>query len=682
MWVNPAFTQITGYSLPDIVGKTPSILKSGVLPSSFYKELWDTILSGRVWHGELSNRHKLGHIYIEEQTIAPVTNRAGAITHFIGVKQDITQRKLREEMLERRNAELAVMASTIATITSSPEVDSVLESIVGSIKELLPGAMGATIQVEARAGRLATRAATQGLPRSPSGLVFEPGQGIAGLCFETSQIVNVPDVGEDDRFLPGSSKPAYRSLLAVPIDSGGRALGVLCVESAQANAFSSHEERLSRLFAGSAAIAMLHAAEYQGRARAERELKRYSEHLESMVEERTADLKLAQERLLEQQRLEREVALAAEVQSSILPHRKPDLPGYEFEGVALAARYVSGDMYDWSGSSAERCYLALADIAGKGVPAAMMTSTARALLRETALRKVGPSETLTGLNRFLYDDLTRAGMFITLVVASLEQRTAALDYASAGHTEVLWFRSWSGTCERLSATAPPIGVLREYAVGERRVLLCPGDVLVFYSDGVTEAADAADQLFGTERLIEVLTRSSRLSAADLANSIVGAVDRFSKGLLSDDLTLIVVKALPRTVSFHYPGDLEHMQEAVALVRTIGEAYGRCFAYELELAASEILTNIAQHSYQGTSGEVRGELRLEGDRLELDLYDDGAPFDIAAVPARRSPEATEGGYGLHIVRELMDEVAYSAGTQRGNHWHLVKRRGQGGKDDGG
>ena len=258
------------------------------------------------------------------------------------------------------------------------------------------------------------------------------------------------------------------------------------------------------MFAGSAAIAINHATEYEARLQAEQRLERYSERLEAMVEERTADLQAAQARLLEQQRLEQEVALAAQVQASLLPDHTPALPGYEFAGVALAARYVSGDMYDWSGVTSEQCFMALADIAGKGVPAAMLTSTARALLRDLAARKSPPGPALSSLNRSLYDDLTRAGMFVTVAAASLDRRTAAVDLASAGHTEVLWYRTMKGLCERLPATGPPIGVVPTYAIEERRFVLRPGDILVLFSDGVTEAESEKGEFFGTDRLIELL----------------------------------------------------------------------------------------------------------------------------------------------------------------------------------
>jgi PAS domain S-box-containing protein len=683
-WVNPAFTRITGYTLPEMMGNTHRVLKSGRQPDAFYAEMWGTILAGRVWHGELYNRHKDGHVYIEEQTIAPVSDDDGIITHFIGIKQDVTRRKEYEETLERRNAELVVMARAIGSITSSLEIDAVLGAIVDAAAELVPHALGAVVQMVGPAGQLITRAAC------PPQLAMEPelgaGAGAAGLAYQERRIVNIVDVREDSRHVVGSpSAPApYRSLLAVPLSSGTGVVGVLSVVAEAPGAFDTHEEDLLGLFAGSAAIAMGHAAEYEARVEAEEEIKLYSEQLAIMVEERTADLRAAQVKLLEQQRLEQEVQLAAEVQASILPHTIPDLPGYEFAGVALAARYLSGDLYDWIGFGPDHVYLALADIAGKGVPAAMMVATARALLRDAADRKSPPGMALGSVNRSLYDDLTRVGRFITIVTAHLDRRTAAVDYASAGHTEVLWYRAASDACDRLPATAPPVGVLPDIAIPERRINLCPGDTLLFYSDGVTEAEREKDEFFGIDRLGALVRQHAALPAAALAQAVVDAVDGFSRGMRSDDLTLIVVKALPRTVPFGCASELGPMEGALELVRTLAQPYGESFAYELELAVSEILTNIIQHAYRGACGEIRGEFRLEADRIQIDVYDRGVSFNLASVPhlaAVPDPDrdvrrTSERGYGVHIVRQVMDEVDYWPSTEAGNHWRLVKRRTSG------
>jgi serine/threonine-protein kinase RsbW len=124
-----------------------------------------------------------------------------------------------------------------------------------------------------------------------------------------------------------------------------------------------------------------------------------------------------------------------------------------------------------------------------------------------------------------------------------------------------------------------------------------------------------------------------------------------------------------------------MEGAMELVRALAQPYGESFAYELELAVSEVLTNIIQHAYKGACGEIRGEFRLEADRIQIDVYDRGVPFNLASVPRlaavpdrdRDVRRTSERGYGVHIVRQVMDEVDYWPSTEAGNHWRLVKRR---------
>jgi anti-sigma regulatory factor (Ser/Thr protein kinase) len=312
----------------------------------------------------------------------------------------------------------------------------------------------------------------------------------------------------------------------------------------------------------------------------------------------------------------------------------------------------------------------------------MITSSARALLRDAADRKSPPGAALGSVNRSLYEDLTHVGRFITIVAAYLDRRTAAVDYASAGHTEVLWYRAAAKACERLPATAPPVGVLPDIVIPQRRIGMCPGDILFFYSDGVTEAERERDEFFGTDRLVDLVLQQAALPAEELAQAVVDAVDGFSRGMRSDDLTLIVVKALPRTVPFECASELGPMEGALELVRALGEPYGESFAYELELAVSEILTNIIQHAYQGKGGDIRGEFRLEADQIQIDVYDRGAPFDLSAVPDpcgardRDLRRPSERGYGVHIVRQVMDEIDYWPSTEDGNHWRMVKRRTSG------
>jgi serine phosphatase RsbU (regulator of sigma subunit)/anti-sigma regulatory factor (Ser/Thr protein kinase) len=428
-------------------------------------------------------------------------------------------------------------------------------------------------------------------------------------------------------------------------------------------------------------VVMTFVTEITWRKEAERELKAYSERLEELVEERTRGLRAAQAQLLAQQRLQQEVELAAQVQASLLPRAVPSIDGYDFAATARPARYVSGDVYDFIATESGACHIVLADIAGKGIPAALLASTARTLVRAETDHAESPAAILTSVGRSFYDDLNHAEMFITFLVARLDPRWGRLTYASAGHVQILHWRAMDGTVDLLPATGMPIGVLPEAAIAERVEDVCPGDVLLFSSDGIVEAANAAGELFGMDRLVATLVANAGRPAADLAQAIVSAVEAFCGDVpRSDDLTLVVLQAQPRTLSFAYPAALAHLNEVTGLIRRATAPYGDDFAYQMELAASEIVTNVIEHSYRGASGEIRGQIDLTPDRVSIDVYDDGRPFDPQATSAPPRGALREGGYGLLIAEELTDELSYEPASSSGNHWRLMKRIVEGVSDD--
>ncbi len=417
-------------------------------------------------------------------------------------------------------------------------------------------------------------------------------------------------------------------------------------------------------------IILLH--EITQRKQIQAALQAYSEQLEVMVEQRTRGLEVAQGQLLAQQRLQQEIELAAQIQASLLPAHVPSFAGYDFAATAIPSRYVSGDLYDFIIVDPETCHIVVADIAGKGVPAALLSSTARTLIRAETDHETSPGRILTSVNASFYRDLAQAEMFITFLTARLDARLGALAYANAGHTAALWWRQVTGCCEECPATGLPIGILPDSVIEERSLALHPGDVLVLYSDGIPEAANTVGELFGMERLTALVNAYPHLSAAELMQQIVGDVETFVGGApRSDDITLLVLKVLPRTLSFDCEAVLDNLYMITPLVGRAAQPYGESFAYAVELAASEIVSNIIEHAYRATSGRICGTLHLLSDRLQLDLYDDGAAFDLDALAPPAPGEIREGGYGLFIARKVLDELSYTAHTARGNHWKLVK-----------
>jgi len=418
-------------------------------------------------------------------------------------------------------------------------------------------------------------------------------------------------------------------------------------------------------------------AKFRARERFEAE----SEKLGVMVEEGGAQIRALQAEVARQQRLEQDILMAAEVQRSLLPTENPDIRGFEYSSAAIPARYISGDFYDHIMPSPSLCDIIIADVSGKGIPAAMMTSAARMMFRHADSPDNNPASLLTEMNESLYDDLERTEMFLTAQLIRIDTNRGSIAYASAGHTEALLCRPSSGECRRLPSTAPPIGIMKETDIGQLEIRVRPDDYLVIYSDGITEAVAAEDggELFGMDRFIGLLRKASDLSASNIVQKVLAAVRNFSgEGSLADDLTLIVLKATPRDIHFSATPSMDNLDPAVAFVRDAGLAYGESFVDAMELVASELVTNAITHTRPNGAGAMNIDLRLEHDRMIFDISYPGEVFDGGSLGLKLPPPLDEGGRGILIVRALVDELKYEhsgEGPTNINHWHIVKVVGE-------
>ena len=253
---------------------------------------------------------------------------------------------------------------------------------------------------------------------------------------------------------------------------------------------------------------------------------------------------------LQRQRLEEELAVARQIQLSLLPDAYPDIPGWEMVLVYEAARLVGGDLFDLfeSESGSGRWSLVVADVTGKGVPAALFMGLSRTVVRLAAQAGKRPAQVLAQVNTYILRD-SRSNLFLSALYAELDVHTGALSYANGGHNRPLWWRAATGAAtgdvEELAARGTILGAFDDIRLDEETIDIAPGDLVVFYTDGVTEAMDAAKREFGEGRLNSALRASAQGSVFDVADAIVGAVSAFTGNTpQSDDFTLFVMRRLP------------------------------------------------------------------------------------------------------------------------------------------
>jgi sigma-B regulation protein RsbU (phosphoserine phosphatase) len=245
---------------------------------------------------------------------------------------------------------------------------------------------------------------------------------------------------------------------------------------------------------------------------------------------------------LKQQRLEEELAIARQIQLSLLPKGYPVIPGWEFATVYEPAWQVGGDFYDLYPlpGAPDRLSLVVADVTGKGIPAALLMAFSRTIMRSESTGGRGPARTLRRANRAIVHDV-RSSLFLSACCATLDTGTATLVYASGGHDPPLWFRAETGGTQWLSARGFVLGAFPEVKPEECAIDLGPGDLLVFYTDGVTEARGPSRDLFGEKRLRATVEAHARGGAGQTKRALVGELEAFKAGTpQSDDLTLLIV----------------------------------------------------------------------------------------------------------------------------------------------
>ncbi len=265
------------------------------------------------------------------------------------------------------------------------------------------------------------------------------------------------------------------------------------------------------------------------------------EHKNQQLAQALDDLRAAQAELLKQARLKRDVEIAASVQRSILPAEFPAISGFEFGVQATPAREVGGDFYDVPLIGDDSFGLVVADVSGKSVQAAIFMAIVRALLLREAAEHLSPADTVQKLQRQLLKTST-AEMFVTLFygIVNIESRTMA--YVRAGHERPILYRAATRQLELLDPPGRFIGLLPGLTVEESSVTFQPGDCLVCYSDGVTDAENANGDFFGVDRLMAVVHATGRAPAQQIADRIAHTVSQFRGDVpQSDDITILVAK---------------------------------------------------------------------------------------------------------------------------------------------
>ena len=376
------------------------------------------------------------------------------------------------------------------------------------------------------------------------------------------------------------------------------------------------------------------------------------------------------------QRMADELDVGREIQMGMLPLIFPAFPQrHEFSVFASLnpAREVGGDFYDFFFIDDDHFCFCVGDVSGKGVPAALFMAVTHALIESRATDDQSPASILAHVN----GDISRhneASMFVSVFLAILDLRTGQFSYANAGHNPP-YIKRRDGTLDRLDQFhGPVIGAVEDLSYQEGSGCLALGDMFFLFTDGVTEAMNRQKQLYGEERLVDLLSSRDHKSAESLTLAVVDDVQDFEAGAdQADDVTIL---------SLQYFGAPEYVRQVVTLeidvqnrlaeidrvnrkFNAFAEAHSipTRAARSINLVFDELLNNIVSYAFEDEESHViRIRIELAGHRLAVTIRDDGIPFNPFARDRPDTSLSIEereiGGLGVHLVSNVMDEVSYS------------------------
>jgi phosphoserine phosphatase RsbU/P len=428
---------------------------------------------------------------------------------------------MKENDKEQRVQELLLLQRVSQKINSILDLDKLLEEIVGDVAETFGYTRSGVLLKDNETNELVI-AAVRGwtINYHIKGDRFKIGEyGMVGHVAATGKTHYAPDVTLDPHYQV--SEESTRSEVDIPLKINGRLIGVFNIQHQEVNTFS--EERIKLL-------------------------ESLAHHIEIAIE----NARLFQKERLEKERMLDELKDARSIQTNLFPKEFPAIPGFNITGICLPCLEVGGDWYDFIHLSDGRLGIVLADVSGKGMGAALLMSSTRSLLRLVANAGHSPEIVLKQINEILIKDFPST-RFVTMIYAIFDPKDHSLVFANAGHLNPLFIDSSGNLPAGLSTEVGrqlnfletseglPLGIA-ESSYSEKKIKLSPGSKLIFYTDGITEAMNSAEEEYGTERLIKHFSNTSPAGQAGSIQSIIDDVQSFAGGVKQfDDVTLVMIE---------------------------------------------------------------------------------------------------------------------------------------------
>jgi sigma-B regulation protein RsbU (phosphoserine phosphatase) len=627
----------------------------------------------------------------------------GAVVLLRGTVEDITERKLAEAELARvHRAQRASSRSNQALVRASDEA-TLLQQVCDIIVENTDYRSCWVGHAEADAAktvRILARAGEDGGYLDASRLSWGdgPDQDGVGACIRTGRTVVMADIRADvraDTWREPALAHGLASLVAIPLEVDGKMYGALVIYAAEPGAFGTQELALLSELADDLAFGLTTLHTRAAHERAEAQIRQLNAELEARVQSRTAELRAANELkdllLVRQQATstelerarEREADVGFRIQQTLLLDAPPsDLPGLSVAASSVPSQRVDGDFYAFINHQDGVFDVIVGDVMGKGILAALLGAATKAHFLKAMGDLAGsrdartlprPKDIVMMAHAGVARHLIELESFVTLCYARIDLIERRLDFVDCGHTGIILANAVTGTTRLLQGTNLPLGVREGEVYDQISVALSPGDTLLLFSDGITDARDGAGESFGVERLERLLQQPGMTDVTQLVALIGSAVREFSRcAHPRDDQTCVALRVeaarLPlRHAELELKSALEELGRVRDFVRDFcrdlpGEPLDDDAVAELVLAANEATSNIMKHAYGGDRDQlIIVEADAFADRVSVRMRHLGSPFSPQSVPAPQFNGSRESGFGAYMIESSVDEVTYYRDT---------------------
>ncbi len=410
--------------------------------------------------------------------------------------------------IERDRLELRLLSRIALTLANALDLDEVLTNIADSLKQVVDYDAAGIFLIQ-EDGRTVDAEWMRGYdPYDPNLVRQKLDVGLMGWAIKKRTPVVVEDVTRDSRYY--NVRPQTRSELVVPMFASGKVIGCFNLESDRTGAYSERDAERLAAFASHAAVAIERARLYT--------------------------------EIIQKQRLDEELILARRMQRDLLPDKPPVFEHFDIAGVNVPSEAVGGDYYDYIPLTHKDLGIVVGDVSGKGVPAAFVMASLRAALRIEASSHYAISTILSRVNDFLFES-TEPEVFVTAFYGVLDTESKLLTYADAGHNPPLFLKA-DGGLEMLSEGGMLLGAFPGALYHEYRVSFETNDLLLLYTDGVTEAENKNGEQFGVDRLVEIARRSAPEGSRAVIRKLLSAIRKHTgKAGLQDDVTIVAIRCL-------------------------------------------------------------------------------------------------------------------------------------------